>query len=494
MPKVIIDNFIRGLAETDRDNSGKYFEGRGLDPDRNLGYLMPGLAVGAVSNAEIDQLFNDMLVNGNDCYFLGGTKLFQMTDVAAFTWAADFDGSSHSYQSITNATDSSKLIKYNISGTANLFFSYNTASAAYVGAYPFTGTTSDLDKLTLDSSSKSSPHPMIEWNSKLFIGEGQYMAKYDGANDAFTSKKLDLGEGWEVTSLFTTNNYIGICAWKKNSAGTSFRTSSKIFFWDGTLDTVAYSIPIYDNKIVNSINYNGEILLFTIESRFDSACSLKRLTDNGTEKISKLVFPINGVDIKFSSPSLGGIDIFNNKVIFASYGNDGINNYGSIFTYGKDNGLNQVSITNIGEAITAAIAVTANIGALKVVTNTNMLVSISTGVAPTTYYLKYLTLGFSIGSYKDCWHDFGQRVNVNYVKFYFKKLVSSDSINVGLDIDYTNGNTNSLGTITYTKDGAITSKKFVKSFICHSFRPVILWNAGVVAISKIVINYTFISD
>jgi hypothetical protein len=119
------------------------------------------------------------------------------------------------------------------------------------------------------------------------------------------------------------------------------------------------------------------------------------------------------------------------------------------------------------------------------------------------HYIKYAdiypraTAGANTALYKAGYTDFGQKIKINYVKFYFKPLVSGDSITVGLDVDYGTAKTLGKGTgnISYTVDGVITSKKFSNlGFQCHAFRPVITWATGAVAISKIVVDYSFISD
>jgi len=77
-------------------------------------------------------------------------------------------------------------------------------------------------------------------------------------------------------------------------------------------------------------------------------------------------------------------------------------------------------------------------------------------------------------------------------------LVASDSVTPTLDIDYgtsvTLSDPRGNATISYTLDGAVTSKRFNVKRDCHAFRPAISWTAGGVSFSKIVIDYDFISD
>jgi len=123
--------------------------------------------------------------------------------------------------------------------------------------------------------------------------------------------------------------------------------------------------------------------------------------------------------------------------------------------------------------------------------------------ADSKYYLYKNEGNTADATYRGNYKDFGQDVQVNYVKLYFKALASGDSITPTLDVDYgtsvtlkaIKGTANSVA--SYTADGAITSKKFVPprgKQKCHAFRPVIATWAGAVSVSKIVIDFSYIND
>ena len=133
-----------------------------------------------------------------------------------------------------------------------------------------------------------------------------------------------------------------------------------------------------------------------------------------------------------------------------------------------------------------------SIGVIKTITASQVFISYTDITNTVHYILKARTGNSTRAEYKGNYFDAGQKIRINYVKFYHKPLVSSDSVTVTIDTDY--GTSNTLGTITYSADGAVTEKKFYKGIICHSFRPTISWTAGGVAFSKIVMDYDFISD
>jgi len=375
--------------------------------------------------------------------------------------------------------------------TSLLFYTYNTATNGYLGKYDLSSTFAPTFQTLND---KSAPHDMLVWNNRLFIADGRYVDRYDGADvtdGTWRSQFLDLGSDWEVTKLVPTNNYIAVCAWKKHSQGSSSRTESKVFFWNGIETTYSYSVPVSDNKIENSINYNGNIILFTVESRLDSFASLKRLTDYGVDKISNLTFPISGTKTYFFNPRLNAIDFYNNKVVWGN-GGTAADSYASVFAYGRDREDGPYSLTQIGEPIAT---VGYYVGAVKVVSNSKIFVSGAN--ATSTYILKRLIIGNTAATYRGTYIDLGQRVQLNYAKVYFKPLASGDSATLTLDTDYGTSNTpkTNSGVISYAIDGATTYKKFDLGGIqCHAVRPVVSWSAGGMAISKIILDYDFIND
>lgn len=504
MPKIIYNNHLKGLSLHDRQgNDGTFAEGREVDIYRDFGYIMPGWLPSILTKSDdVTQIIKGEIVDicvdssGNKAYFIDNNYLYQMSSISAETWNANFDGSSHYYGTITDSIGVKKMIIYEISGVLTLFFSYNTAAAAYVGSLALNAanfTSADLDEITLDVSSKDSNHPMIVWNNVLWIGEGRYVAKYVGSTATFTTKALDLGLDWEISSLFTTNNYIGICAYKKGSGTTGVigrRNDSKIFFWDGVSVTFSYSISVEDNYIVASKSFNGNSYIWSYGR--NATPTMYQLTGEGLTKLRKLKTTIAGSSFLMSELQNNCIEIFQNRILM---GSDFL-----IWSYGSDDNENQNAFTIPFGYINNDPTDQSDdrIMCISVVSQDRIYVGYShpeTGL----YYILKLNTGYSTrATFRENYIDFGQKVRINYIKYYFKPLVTSDSITVGLDIDYgtavTLKDNKDVSTCTYTADGAITSKKFMVGRDCHAFRPTVTWNAGGVAISKIVIDYDYLPN
>jgi len=497
--KKIYSDFLGGLSYYDRNApTNQYYEGREIDPHRGAGYLRPGWELETVTKSDdspqiIDGLINDICIDQttNDAYFCDDNHLYHMTSVISETWDSDFDGSSHYYYAITGANAVYKLAIYAISGTNYLLYAWrDTGTKGDVGIYNLADTFND-DYLSTDVGSgaaalQDAPIDMLEWKTYMFIGHGRYVGRFDGPNDTWNATKLDLGQGWEVTKLFPTQSYLGICAWKKHSSGGSYRTESRVFFWDGTSDSFNYWVPIGDNKISTAFNKDGQILLFTYGR--DLAATLREMTQTGADKIRKLKTPISGTVTNFTAPGQNAVDNFGNRVIF---GTEHL-----VWSYGQEERGHPMAIT-----IPWGVAYADNsaIGAVKTVFYNKVFISYSYINGGSKYYLLKARTGNSPrATYKGIYTDLGQKARVNYVKFYFKPLESGDSVTPTLNVDYgtsvtltdPNGNT----TISYANDGAITSKKFWVKKDCHAFRPEISWTSGGVAFSKIVIDYDFIND
>jgi len=510
MPKVIYSQFDGGLAIKDRNiPTNQFAVGDGVDIYSLPGYIRPGLALTTITKSDdvtqiIDGRIKDICVDNvnSKVYIMGASKLYQLTELTNLVAASfnnNFDGSSHYYYSIANSlgnTGHNNLIIYPIGTDKKLFYTWGKISggnAGNMGMYPLTGTTFDDDWLSTVPANAAAlsynRHPLLEWNGMLWIGDGNKLAKLDGQtgdNGTFTDATLTLPVGYEILKLFPTQNYIGVIANFKGA--TNVRADCRVFFYDGTSDTYTYFIPIAERAAYCAINKNGDIQLGGQGG--EPNASLYRLTNQGIEKIMPLKHIVNGTEISFTGIYPNSMDVSQNLTLLA-----GAEERAVIFAYGnKTNEPNAFSIP-----YRLSTAASDLVETIKQVSNTKILVGWQVASGEVAYLSKINLSGTTYGTadYKAGYTDFGQEVKINYIKFYFKPLVSGDSITCGLDVDYGTAKTLGIGTgnVSYTKDGTVTSKKFSNlGFQCHAFRPTITWAAGGVAISKIVIDYQYISD
>jgi hypothetical protein len=99
--------------------------------------------------------------------------------------------------------------------------------------------------------------------------------------------------------------------------------------------------------------------------------------------------------------------------------------------------------------------------------------------------------------YKSLYYEFPQKARINFVRVYFKTLTSGADDDIKIESDY-GDITTTLGSISYSNDGAIEHKRFNKMIPCHNFRVVIDTdeaNATTgIQYAKIVVDYDLIDS
>lgn len=495
--KKIYSNFSGGLSNNDKLMSDNQFAvGRDVDIHRDYGYLMPGYAGTALTNVDqlaglvVDFAVRPILTAPSTAaiYAIEQTKLHHITPSTdtitnsggayPHTLPANKDGLGVFFYDCTAERNATYYVMENNIGkdTGGVF------DDDWLSTVPAGGATLNSNSLY---------HPYLIWNNYFWVGDYNKVGRFDGetgANGTWTAASLTLPVSWQITALFPTQNYIGICVRVVYESNTPiltlsrYRTQSFVVFWDGTSSAFNYSIPISDNKITSAINDNGTVYLFT-ENK-DLAGAVHILQNNGAKKLKRLRTDVGGSTVNLTAPNLHAVESYDNKILI------GGGNYDLVMTYGQ---LEQETPFAFFQPFSNTSTSGGVVGAIKVVDTDKIYVS--TKVA-TTYTIKKYTTGSSAGVYKAGYTDFGQRIRINYIKYYFKPLVSGDSITAGIDVDYGTSKTLGIGTgnISFAKDGAVTSKKFIKQITCHAFRPTLTWVAGGTAFSKIVIDYDFLSD
>jgi len=497
--KAIWNNFLGGLAPYSDliGREGSYAEARDVDPHRKPGYIMPGWKETAVSSVDtaLAGLILDAAVDPDNAtltiYAIDDGKLYEIGTLGtAFTDDANFPHA---------VSTGSGVVFYEckIGGTSatRLFYIQDTdVGMSNVGTPDF-----DDDWLSTipagGAALTSGKHPYLKWKSYLWIAHGNDLGKLDGQtgdNGTWTSSALDLPEGWEITSLFSTQNYIGICAWYKLASGSGNRTIARIFMWDGVSADWNYWIPIEDNKVISSLNDGSDIYLLT-EGR-GYATNLKRLTDRGDELIYNFRIDKGGSDKDFEANYHNVMDISLGRLLM---GLTKTNYQNSVFAYGSVNPIFPKIMTQPYSGGSDPDASNAGdvgyVGSLYLNT-----VFFSSKIGTNYYWGRFPGNESTNALYKGLYKNPEQKVRINYVKFYFKPLVASDDMTPTLDIDYGTSITlkdrRGNATISYAEDGAITSKLFNVKRTCHAFRPVLDWTAGGIAFSKIIVDFDYIND
>lgn len=493
--KIIYNDFLGGLAGSENSgNDNQYYAGERIDPHRSIGFLMPGYTASTIAKSDDDPVVlstipTDFAVDpaNQKAYGLGGDKLYQF-DSSAITIRND-GTFPRDIGTVARADD---VVLYYIGSTKYLFYFYDTDAGRYDLA-----TTFDDDWLSTVPASavalNDNLHPVMEWyDGKLYIGNGKSLASLDGqtgANGTLDTAALDLPEGFIISALFPTKNYIGICATKGDTSNFTQRSESAVFLWDGFSSSFNQRIPIEDNLIEAALNHNGIIYLWTTGR--DTSAVLRQLTQTGSGKLKLIQHDLSGTVINMNPPKRNGVDVYHNRVIFGSNGPRDF-----VFSYGRPDPQRPYALT-MPWAKTAAAA--SQITALKVVEQPWF----SGNDGTVDYVARFSSGNDSSAVWKGLYKEFGQRIQINYIKFYFDNLASGDTVTPTLDVDYgtsvplRDAYHKGTSTIAYSADGAITEKKFIPhsaSAKCYSFRPVLTYGGGGTKFSRIVIDYSFIGD
>jgi len=507
MPKVVIDNFSGGQSPTDRDKTdGRYAVGYGIDIHRDFGYIRPAYMATDITPTDMTQVIVDICPYNGKAFLLGTNWIWGISDVTTNTFynnSAGFvtGGVGHGYYNTGNSNVGESLAIYQTKIAAaaaadKLFYFYNiTGGGGAFGMYDLVDTFDDDWSSTVPAGAaalENAPHPNLPWNSMLWFGNGRYLGKFNGNlgdNGTLSPQFFDLGVGWIITSLFTSQNFLGICAYKPTTAGEY--GESAVFFYDGSAQNWSYKVQIKAERILSSTNSLDGVHL-TIRDN-NGKLALIKLSDSGYSKIQDLSIEVSGVKYNFENTKGYKINLYNERLLIPVGRNTTSAVPFGLMQYGRINADSPLALFTSHLMSTTD---SSSVGAANVVGENIIYLSGSVGTTEKIYAISGVIAGNNTATYKGNYSDFGQNVRINYIKVYFKPLISGNRATVGLDIDYGSSLVLGIGSgnINYGNDAAITKKRWDIKRLCHSFRPTIEWLSGGVSISKIVIDYDFVDD
>lgn len=164
---------------------------------------------------------NDISVASDEIYGVGGDQLYKITS-SAVTNPNTISGTSPEGEDVCYYA-------------GELFYSYNDDGSGDIGKYDM-NTDYDDDWWTDDaggSALEDASHPMVSAGTSgvLYIGNGQYVAEWDGStavHDTFNTFDSDS----EVVDLAWNQNRLFIASNRQNLDGDN-RNEASIYLWDG---------------------------------------------------------------------------------------------------------------------------------------------------------------------------------------------------------------------------------------------------------------------
>lgn len=411
----------------------------GMDPTRNMGYLVPGFEPSDVTNNTlIDATAKAVVTNGDKAYIVANDEVHELDiSIDTITNAGAFPHtiSGHGHASFT----ASDIAIYSVGTTKYAFYSWNDSTDGDVGRYDLSSTFDD-DYMSAVAASgavlaTTNEHPMLV-NSRniLLIGDGNKVHAFDGqtgASGTFSSGVLVLEPDYVVTSMVRTRNYTVVYAYRESESGNSFyRTESTAFFWDNlsTNPTYVYDIPA--NFVNGGFVLNGTPGCFGLGQnsvRVGVKLSKMLLFSGATGEFETIhqFGSTEGADDGI--PYHGGVQILDNMIVWNAKGK--LYQFGSPFqnTSQSVNKTSLLDATSEGGFVSNLFST-----ALYASAGNNSLQKVNVGYYPGQFFTVNVTP--PTGS--------EDKVRINSVKVYWKEAtgVTPNTLDLHLAFD-DNGNT-----------------------------------------------------
>src|SRR3990167_2367494 len=464
--KLILDQFLGGLSESDRQGrQGSFAHCIDTDPTIKLGYLQAGFKPstptgGSVLGGRIKRAITDP-VSAYIYAFEEARRLHRADSITGnLSTAGDYP---HAVGTTSSGVAGEDLLPLMFKDTTYLLYSWKDSGGGDIGRVTLSGAIAFDDtylSATINSTSsltgKSTngiPHPMLEWqeNGMVYVGDGRALHQIANTtlNGTLSKNKLLLPLGWVITSLFNANDFIGITA--VYLPGGSFmgrRSRAAVFFWDGTSPTWNRKVFVPDPEIRASYNLNGKFFIFCKDMK---ARGVIRQWDGSSFNKVKLVTNDQGTT-KYPLSDFGQVEEWNNMLLFQSNG--------KLWAYGSPSpdypeGLYQI-----------ASGTTAGHGGL-VVSGSAIFASTFSG---TTYYWEMFQSGAAVTFiWKSLYFEFPKEIVINQVKVEFLTLTSGADDDIKITTNYGDATT-TLGSVSFSGDGAVESKIFRTALKCNNFR------------------------
>lgn len=300
-----------------------------------------------------------------------------------------------------------------VSGTGkdSTFFTYQTASNAYVGYREVVSGTRNDTFITL--TNRNVPHVgCVSANNKSYITDGNLIRAYDPAVGAATTN-VNVGQGWVTVSVVDAGNFCAIVG-NKTTGADNGGSNAKLWLWDGTGTSFNYQYDIRDAKVTAVTNEGGVIKVF---------CSGK----NGTTKIKTFSGTNFSEEADFEldstyseSPSHGMVDIWMNQLTWRNLA-------GYLWTYGSL----KKDLYRSGAHRVAQITTDATYGMVKNLYGSNLYIAKTVGGVNSLVYISPTTSGFATSTLKTDLYQLPHKSTIEYIEVIFAYYRVSGNVTSG---------------------------------------------------------------
>lgn len=344
----------------DQSSAYSIIEGKGfalsqaIDPLRNPGLISPGYVSTALTNSStVTDAITGQCNYLTDAYLMGATgKIYHLGNGSTFDASAygTITATAGNHNGHTGVATGDDIIYYkaNVASVSTLcrFYSWHDDTDGDVGRIvtAFDNNFSDFMSTTPATfgTLSTSVHPMCVGNDDvLYIGNGNIVAGYDGANGAngtFTASKLVLPSDLTITSFQNLPNYLVIFASRTSTTTGSYASESIVFFWDMISADPTYKFNVDTFTITASFQYGSTVGCFGVGGSggsYGGAGFIKMFMYDGTRFDLVKNFPI----CVAGTVNRNSVIVLDETIYFASFtGSFTGSTHSAVYAYGKELG------------------------------------------------------------------------------------------------------------------------------------------------------------
>jgi hypothetical protein len=109
-------------------------------------------------------------------------------------------------------------------------------------------------------------HPMAQFLQYVCIGNERYLSVWEPLEDVpsnaqWERHRLDFGDGYEVTSMATTDEYLVIACERRSAQADRDFQEGRLFFWDGLSETYSFFIEITEGSPESLYTYQNIVYM-----------------------------------------------------------------------------------------------------------------------------------------------------------------------------------------------------------------------------------------
>lgn len=109
-------------------------------------------------------------------------------------------------------------------------------------------------------------HPMAQFLQYVCIGNERYLSVWEPLADApsnleWQRHRLDMGPGWEVNNLTSTDEYLVIACEKRSTSASRNFQQGKLVFWDGLSEAPNFTIEITEGAPESIYTYTNLVYM-----------------------------------------------------------------------------------------------------------------------------------------------------------------------------------------------------------------------------------------